>query len=137
MNPAVSVRGAGNVLRVAARFQEAVMQSLHAAAEAAAVSAKGTSLFNDRSGETRGSIHTEAKTFSVFLIAGGAARFLEGGTRPHWIGSAVMVAPGTWRWIGMHPGTAARPFMREARDVGEKALLAATSERVGAALAAS
>lgn len=55
------------------------------------------------------------------------AIYVHRGTRPHSIGSPVMVAPGTWRYIGLspagrgkiHPGTKANKFLLEAvRQVG-------------------
>jgi len=36
------------------------------------------------------------------------------GTRAHWIGANVEIAPLTWRFIGMHPGTTPNPYLEDA-----------------------
>lgn len=37
--------------------------------------------------------------------------FVSWGTRAHWIGANIEVAPNTWRWIGMHPGHGGNPYL--------------------------
>ena len=61
------------------------------------------------------------------MRAGGVARLLESGTRPHLIvGRPILrfVVGGQtiFRRFVHHPGTAERPFMSEARRAGEQAL---------------
>lgn len=43
------------------------------------------------------------------------AHLIEYGTAPHRIDSSVLIN-GTWRYIGLHPGTPPQPFMRPAID---------------------
>jgi hypothetical protein len=119
---------------MAAGFRQAVTITLAAAEEATAKSAKDTSLFRDRSGETRSSIHGEVRGLTAFVQARGASAFLENGTRAHWIGARVQVQTGVWRFIGQHPGTKPRPFMAAARAVGEQAAMRGVDVFVGAAL---
>ena len=38
------------------------------------------------------------------------AWFIERATKPHWIGSAVLIRGVGWRFIGMHKGTQAQPM---------------------------
>jgi hypothetical protein len=48
------------------------------------------------------------------------APYMEFGTRPHWVGASVWIAKlGAWRYIGMHPGTPAQPYLRPAMDFAE------------------
>ena len=98
------------------------------AAEAAAVdSAKHTTQFHDKTGETRGSVRAVGRGLRGFVEARGAAHFLEYGTRPHIIrGNPILrftVGGQTMyrRWV-RHPGVRERPFMHEAR---ERAVIAA------------
>lgn len=42
------------------------------------------------------------------------APFVEFGTRPHYIGSPVLIPGVGWRYVVMHPGTRPRPFLRSA-----------------------
>jgi len=107
-----------------AGIHQAAVLTLRSAVTAATDSAKGTKLFKDGSGVTRGSIHGEVFGLRGFVTAGGATRFLEYGTRPHIIeahGSALrFVVNGTvlFRKSVKHPGTKPRPFMAEARERG-------------------
>jgi hypothetical protein len=118
------------------------------AVKATEASAKGTTLFHDRSGGgvtrpgegTRSSIRGEVVGYqSGFVTAGGAARLLDSGTRAHVIhgnpflafqinGSTVV------RRLVHHPGTAPRPFMRQARAVGEQVLDYAAAFYIGEAI---
>jgi hypothetical protein len=84
--------------------------------------AKGTELFKDRSGRTRASIQFT----SDGVVASGASRFLEAGTRPHEIRATNARAlrfeiAGTvfFRKMVRHPGTAPRPFMMLAWEYGQ------------------
>lgn len=40
--------------------------------------------------------------------------FVSFGTKAHWIGANIEVAPFTWRFIGMHPGTVPNPYLEDA-----------------------
>lgn len=110
-----------------AGVHQAITLTLRAAVAATKDSAKGTTRFQDRTTETRSSIHGEVFGPRGFVEARGAAHFLEWGTRPHLIvahGRALrFVINGAVlyrRWVN-HPGTAPRPFMREARERGAQA----------------
>ena len=99
----VDGRGAREGLRdLQAGLHQAAALALRATVDAAAQSARQTTLFNDKTGETRGSVTAETVGDSGSVEAGGAAVFLENGTAPH----------------VNHPGTAARPFMAQAAQVG-------------------
>lgn len=113
-----------------AGIQHAAQEALRAGVDAAYASAVSTPRFRDRRPPeegTRGSIRHRIEGLQGFVEASGAARFLEYGTPPH-----VIVAHGKAlrftvegqvlfrRWV-KHPGTAARPFMHEARERGLQA----------------
>lgn len=103
-----------------AGITQAAALALRAAIEAGTKDAKGTTKFQDRTGGTRQSTHGEyLPGLQGFIEAGGAAGFLENGTPPHFIGSSVLIQGVGWRFIGQHPGTQPRPFMREARNLAE------------------
>jgi hypothetical protein len=105
--------------------------------KAAVENAKATTLWEDsgRPDGTRKSIRGERTSFNRgFLEAGGASRFLQNGTPAHWIGSAVKIRGIGWRFIKMHPGTTARPFLDEARARGEWAMHAAAEYYVDEAI---
>ena len=57
------------------------------------------------------------------------ASHVEYGTRPHAINSAVHIPRVGFRYIGMHPGTRAQPFMRPALDSVVKQLRKFWSKR--------
>lgn len=111
-----------------AGFVQAVELAGRAAVKATEKAAKGTTLFKDRSGDTRESIKGEWQGARVggFVRAGKAAGFLENGTKAHVIrgnptlrfvsGGAVI-----FRRMVRHPGTSPRPFMHEAREIGATA----------------
>jgi hypothetical protein len=123
-----------------AGFIQAVGLTLRAGIDAAEKSAKETTLFKDKSGDTRASIKGVLEGFSRgFVSAGGAAKFLDGGTRAHVIhGNPTLrfVVNGQvfFRSFVHHPGTAERPFMREARRVGEQAMDYGAAYFVGEAI---
>ena len=131
MSTLVRVRGeeSRDSLRILhAGIRQAAMLALRSAEQAAVDSAKATTLFKDKTGGTRGSIRMETTpALTGFVIAGGAAKFLEEGTPPHIIAArrAKMlrfVVDGVVmyrRWV-RHPGTAERPFMTIARDIAER-----------------
>lgn len=102
--------------------------ALQAGIKAAEGSAKSTHRWKDKTGGTRASIRGERTSYDRgFVMAGGAARLLESGTRAHIIqGRPTLrfVVNGQVVFARMvhHPGTAARPFMAEARMVGEQAI---------------
>lgn len=93
-----------DIEQVSFRLQAGVVRALRAATQDAADHAKRTTLFNDRTGETRRSIEpifiVNGNTTRTEVIAGGASFFLENGTK----------------------FMAARPFMTEARNFGELVL---------------
>lgn len=97
--------------------------TLKAGMAAAESSAKGASEFKDRTGDTRGSVKAVySGALRGFVEARGASQFLEWGTPPHKIvakGRALrFVVNGEviFRKMVNHPGTAPRPYMREARE---------------------
>lgn len=124
-----------------AGFIQAAALAMRAGVAAAEASAKGTTLWKDRSHETRDSIRGSVQGAARgFLTAGGASRLLENGTRPHIIrGKPVLrfVVNGQvlFRRFVKHPGTAERPFLAEARRVGEQALEYGAEFFVGEAIA--
>jgi hypothetical protein len=112
-----------------AGIHQAAELTVRAAVVAAHQSAKGTARFKDQTGGTRGSIRGSADGLQGFVEARGAARFLEEGTQPHLLGTVGKLLRFTTegqvlyrRYTGwIHPGTAARPFMHEARERGLQA----------------
>jgi hypothetical protein len=107
---------------MAAAVRQAVGLTLRAAKDAAVRSAKESTRFANQSGETRSSIRGEIVGLGGFVQAGGSARLLENGTRPHTIvahGKALRFTVNgatLFRRVVHHPGTKARPFMAEARE---------------------
>jgi hypothetical protein len=115
------------------RLIHAAEMTLVGAVEAAEMSAKTTTLFKDQSGKTRGSIKATVRASGAWdmrgrVVARGAAKFLENGTRAHTItarnggmlrfyvnGNAV------FRRSVHHPGQRATHFMQTARHMGELA----------------
>jgi hypothetical protein len=133
-----SRRLAEGLERLASAFVQASGAALREGVKVAEASAKGTSLFQDQSGGTRGSVRGEVETpTSGFVEAGGAARFLQDGTRAHTIvarGAAlrfVVAGRVVFAKSVQHPGTSPRPFMTEARDAGERAIALALPLLVG------
>jgi hypothetical protein len=140
----ISTRAARDGLRATARAIEvAAGLALRAAMEATEKTAKSSTDFRDRSGDTRQSIHTRALGFDAhqgFVEAGGAMHFLEWGTGPHAIAAHGKVLRFTvggnvmFRRSVQHPGVHERPIMRKARDVGAQTLLYAVDHYVGHAI---
>lgn len=107
----------------------ATAQAVRGAVKDTVDHARATTLFNDRSGKTRQSIRGEANGPEGEVKAGGVAKFLENGTAPHEIKprrakKLRFVVNGEVAFARKvnHPGTAERPFMTQARDLGEKSL---------------
>jgi|GEM_PF-4913841 len=85
------------------RITTGTIEALRIAVAAAAISAKSTRLFNDRTGYLRQNIKGESYGFKGRVIAQAKyAVFVENGHRPH---------------------TAPRPFMAEAKMIGEEILV--------------
>lgn len=107
-------------------------QALRAAVNAAEDDAKGTALYKDRTGALRANTvgTVDASALKGELRASTKyARYVESGTPPHVIqgrngGMLRFVIAGrvVFRRSVKHPGTAERPFMRHAQDVGDKTL---------------
>lgn len=100
--------------------------ALRAAEGAAEADAKATTLFRDRTGDTRRSIRGQVFGMAGRLEVRGAGKLLEYGTVAHVIApkraSALrFVVNGTaiFRRLVHHPGTKPRPFMHIARDRGQ------------------
>jgi hypothetical protein len=102
--------------------------------------AKGTHLFKDRSGRTRQSIKAKVNGWkSGFVKAGGAALFIENGTKAHVIRGNPYLrftvnGQTLFRRMVHHPGTAPRPFMQEAADRGAVVFRLAAEHYVGEAI---
>lgn len=128
--PEVKTQAARDSLRsLAAGIHQANTLALRAAVQATETAARGTTLFKDKTGETRGSIHGEVLGTKGFVEARGAARWLEDGTTPHLIearnaGALRFVVNGVtlYRRSVHHPGTRPRPFMQAAARIGAQAL---------------
>lgn len=130
-----------SLARALALVHTAARSAMQTGVSAAVASAKATTQFKDQSGDTRKSIRgTVTSERRGFVKAGGAAGFLEYGTRAHLIiakGRALRFETGgqaVYRRFVRHPGTKPRPFMHEARDVGERAALAVIGELLSYAL---
>lgn len=109
--------------------RNAMSLAMHAAVEAATHSAKSTTLYKDRTGDTRKSLVGESFALSGTVTGRNATIFLENGTRPHIIEARnakmlrfVINGAVFFRRRVFHPGTEARPFMTIARDLGEQTL---------------
>ena len=114
--------------------------ALRDAIKATEESGKATSLFKDRSGKTRASIKGTYSGFGRGSVSfGGASRLLDKGTRPHTIKGRPFLrfeVNGTafYRRFVKHPGTAERPFVRQARERGEMAANYGAAYYVGEAI---
>lgn len=112
------------------KIRAAAYTALEGAVKDGVSSAKESKLFKDVTGATRASVSgsVDRSTARGIVVAGGAARWLESGTRPHRIeakGKALafsMNGEMMFRKVVDHPGTAARPFMQQARDQAERSL---------------
>ena len=112
-----------------AGIHQAATLALRGAVKAAEDSAKGTTLWKDKSGATRASVRGEVVGETGIVSTAGAAKFLENGTAAHQIvaRNARMLhffvnGQEFFRRMVQHPGTKERPFMRQARERGEIAL---------------
>lgn len=112
-----------SLLILQAGLHQAAQLALRDTIKVAVDEAKGTTLWKDQRPLTRSTIHAEVGQGKGRLIAGGASRFLEDGTRPHRIiavnGRALrFMVNGNqiFRRAVNHPGTAPRPFLAYARD---------------------
>jgi hypothetical protein len=128
--------------RLSAGIELASQRILAAAVLAAESSAKGTALFKDQTGGTRGSIKGTVGLHTGKVVAKGAAKFLENGTRAHTIAARnggmlrffVNGSP-VFRRSVRHPGTASRPFMMQARLHAEHVVDYAAEIYIGEAIA--
>ncbi len=114
-----------------AGLQNNMHQSIRVATDATYADAKSTTLFNDRSGDLRGSIgeSVDGLTGKVWRGRKKYFGFVANGTQPHVIEgrNGGMLA---FMWNGQmsffrrvhHPGTAPRPFMQHAYDVAQRTL---------------
>ena len=120
-----------------------VAQAIKVATDAAYQDAKGTTLFKDRTGDLRGSIaeSTDGLTGKVWRGRKRYFGFVANGTAPHVIegrngGMLRFVVNGSviFRRRVNHPGTAPRPFMQHAHDIGARTLDAVGERFVNAAV---
>jgi hypothetical protein len=122
--------------------KQAVSIAVQQAGERAAENARLTPLFKDgKRAATRGTIKFRMAGSSGKLIARGASHFLEWGTKAHVIspkkGKMLRFAVAgnmVFARKVQHPGTRPRPFMRDAREVGARALYEFTVSRIKDAL---
>jgi hypothetical protein len=124
-----------------AGLHQAAVLTLRAGLAAAESSAKGSTLFHDRSGATRASIHASGVIgLRGFVEARGAMLLLESGTRAHTIrarGQTLrFVSNGVtiYRRAVRHPGTKSRPVMATARRAAEQAIWYGSELYVGHAI---
>lgn len=140
----VSVHGektvAGLDILKAAITQAAVL-ALRTGVREAQESAHGTTTWNDRSGQTRGSIRGQVFGLTGRVEARGASIFLENGTRAHEIVARnakalhfMVNGQSIYRRAVQHPGTKATHFMRTARDHAAVAAQLAARFYVGFAI---
>jgi hypothetical protein len=127
----LSLLGAGIV--------QAMALAMRSAVQATEASAKATTQFHDRTGSTRSTFRGEAHGRTGFVTLGDMSKLLDSGTRPHAIqGRPVLrfVVNGSvlYRRMVNHPGTAERPFAREARALGEQTLAYGVEYFVGEAI---
>ncbi len=120
-----------------------VAQAIRVATDAAYADAKGTTLFKDRTGDLRGSIgeSIDGLTGKVFRGRKKYYGFVANGTMPHVIegrngGSLEFMWNGQMSFFRRvhHPGTAPRPFMQHAYDVGQRTLDAVGDRFVSSAV---
>lgn len=128
--------------RLSAGLVLASQRILASAVMAAESSAKSTTLFKDQTGKTRGSIKGTVGLRTGKVVARGAARVLESGTRAHTItarsGGMLRFSMGgttVFRRTVHHPGTKARPFLMQARLHAEIVVAYAAQTYVNEAIA--
>ena len=121
----------------------ATWRVVDAALAAAEASKRATTMWSDRTGETRGSIRARVSGngLSARVSVAGAAKFLEGGTRPHVIRAKntqalrfMVQGVVVFRRSVNHPGTKPRPFVAEARERAVQMLSYCIPEFLGAAI---
>jgi hypothetical protein len=112
--------------RTAVAVRQASRAILLSAVTAAQESAKSTTLFKDKTGETRQSIKATVFPDSGRVVARGAAMVLENGTRAHEISARsggmlrfFVNGQAVFRRRVQHPGTKATHFMGLARAHAE------------------
>ena len=124
-----------------AALENNVRQAVRIATDAAYQDAKGTTLFNDQSGALRDSIQqtVDGMTGKVSRGRKQYMTFVANGTQPHLIAGNPTLSfvwkgvPVNFRYVN-HPGTAPRPFMQHAWDVGERTLRPVVDRFVNAAI---
>lgn len=124
-----------------AGIRQAEILALRSAVKVTEDAAKGTNLFRDVTGGTRRSIHGTVFGLTGTVTAGGAAQFIENGTKPHIIAARnaqtlrfVVNGSVIFRRTVHHPGTSGRPFMHQARERGAIAATYAAEYFVEAAI---
>lgn len=117
------------------------VEGMRIAVKSAELAAKSTRLFNDRSGYLRQHITSETSGLKGKVVAAAKyAVFVENGTKPHDItakgGTLAFMQAGQMRFAKTvhHPGTAARPFMGEAKEVGQEILELAVNNALDSAI---
>lgn len=145
-----------DLAKLAAEIPTTAHEAFREAAETAYESAKTTTSFKDRGTgrrSLRGSIRFGARGQMNFYVRADAphALFVEEDTQPHEIrprrvgsvssrrhggGPALLRFKIGGRWVSTplvrHPGTTGKHFMRDARDLGERALVEMLETRLGA-----
>jgi hypothetical protein len=116
-----SVKTREGLRRTAVAVRQASRAILLSAVTAAQESAKSTTLFKDKTGETRQSIKATVFPDSGRVVARGAAMLLVNGTRAHVISARsggmlrfFVNGQAVFRRRVQHPGSAPRPFMAQA-----------------------
>lgn len=122
------------------QMQDAARSSLREAAEAAMASIRGTTQFQDRTGNLRRTTRLIEKNDRTVELRTGVpyARWVEFGTSAHVItpktpnGSLRFFVKGQTVFANKvnHPGTKPRPFMEDAAIAGENALQGSVDRRV-------
>jgi len=107
------------------RFERLTSQALAATAEEAIVGARRTTLFRDITGKLRSAMLAVPKNFFLVQLQANTryASYVHDGTKAHTIeaknGGFLRFQVGG-RWVAVrkvqHPGTTARPFLKDAAD---------------------
>ena len=98
------------------RLKEALPEAMYEFGDELLRSARRKAFTFSRTGELAASIEMEIKYEQdrVQVIVGPTAPhgpFVSFGTRQHPVNARIEVAPGTWRWIGLHPGHGGNPYL--------------------------
>lgn len=142
--PRINVDGAVRWLpRVEARIIANTHTALYHAAELTLEVARGTPLFQDRTGKLRNSLGIiDPGGFKIRVRARTPyAGYVEFGTPAHMIPARGRTLAFQWhghmmfRRYVMHPGTKPRPFMERAGEAGERDLLLGMNAAVDKAVA--